>query len=52
MDVWNLFNTNYATAFEGTYQYSIGNTAQGSTWNIPTSIYAPRYARLNVTFSF
>ena len=52
VDVWNLFNTNYATAFEGTYQYSIGNTAQGSTWNIPTSIYAPRYARLNVTFSF
>jgi hypothetical protein len=52
VDVWNLFNTNYGTTFEGTYQYSIGNTAQGSTWNIPTSIYAPRYARLNVTFSF
>jgi hypothetical protein len=52
VDVWNLFNTNYATGFEGTYQYSIGNAAQGSTWNIPTSIYPPRYARLNVTFNF
>ena len=30
----------------------IGNTLQGGTWNIPTTIYAPRYARLNLTFNF
>jgi hypothetical protein len=52
VDVWNLFNTNYTTGFEGTYQYSIGNAEQGGTWNLPTSIYAPRYARLNITFNF
>jgi hypothetical protein len=52
VDVWNLFNTNYTTAFENDYEYSIGNVDQGGTWNIPTSIYAPRYARLNVTFNF
>jgi hypothetical protein len=52
VDVWNLFNTNYATNFEDDYEYSIGNVDQGGTWNIPTSIFAPRYARLNLTFSF
>jgi hypothetical protein len=52
VDVWNLFNTNYATAWENTYQYSIGNSGNGGTWNNPTSIYPPRYARLNVTFNF
>ena len=52
VDVWNLFNTNYSTGFDGTYQYSIGNADQGGTWNNPTSIYPPRYARLNVTFNF
>jgi hypothetical protein len=52
VDVWNLFNTNYATTFDSSYDYSIGNTAQGGTWNIPTAIYAPRYARLNLTFNF
>jgi hypothetical protein len=52
VDVWNLFNTNYSTGFDGTYQYSIGNADQGGTWNNPTSIYPPRYARVNVTFSF
>ncbi len=52
VDVWNLFNTNYATGFEGSYEYSVGNADQGGSWNIPTTIYAPRYARLNVTFRF
>ena len=52
VDVWNLMNTNYSTGYENTYQYSIGNTGQGGTWNIPTTIYAPRYARLNLTFNF
>jgi hypothetical protein len=52
VDVQNLTNTNYATGWENTYQYSIGNTALGSTWHIPTTIYAPRFARLNLTLSF
>jgi hypothetical protein len=52
VDVWNLFNTNYTTTYSNTYEYSIGNTQQGGTWNNPATIYAPRYARLNLTFSF
>jgi hypothetical protein len=46
VDLWNLFNTNYATAYEGNYG------AVGSTWQNPTSIYAPRFVRLNFTIDF
>jgi hypothetical protein len=52
VDGENLFNTNYATTYDNTYQYSVGNTAIGGTWNNPTAIYTPRYARLNFTVSF
>jgi len=52
VDGENLFNTNYATALSGTYQYSAGNTASGGTWKNPTALYPPRYARLNFTVSF
>jgi hypothetical protein len=52
VDIGNVFNTNYATAFENTYQYSVGNTAMGGTWNNPTSVYTPRYFRINTTVSF
>ena len=52
VDGENLFNTNYATAYSGTYQFSAGNTAMGGTWNNPTAIYTPRFARLNFTLSF
>jgi hypothetical protein len=52
VDGENLFNTNYATAYDNTYQYSVGNAASGGTWNNPTTIYPPRYARLNFTVSF
>ena len=52
VDGENLFNTNYATAYSGTYQFSTGNTATGGTWNNPTTLYPPRYARLNFTVSF
>jgi hypothetical protein len=52
VDAENLFNTNYPTAYSGTYQYTAGNTASGGTWNNPTTIYPPRYARLNFTVSF
>ncbi len=52
VDVGNLLNTNYATTWENTYQYSIGNTANGGTWNNPTAIYSPRFVRLNLTLNF
>jgi hypothetical protein len=52
VDGENLFNTNYTTTYDNTYQYSVGNTTMGGTWNNPTAIYTPRYARLNVTVSF
>jgi hypothetical protein len=32
VDVENLFNTSYSTTYENTYQYSVGNTAMGGTW--------------------
>jgi len=52
VDVENLFNTSYSTTYENTYQYSVGNTAMGGTWDNPTAIYSPRFARLNFTVSF
>ena len=52
VDLGNLLNTNYATTWENTYQYSIGNTAQGGTWDNPTAVYTPRFVRLNFTVAF
>jgi hypothetical protein len=52
LDIANVFNTNYTTTYDNTYQYSVGNTAQGGTWNNPTAIFAPRFVRLNFTVSF
>jgi hypothetical protein len=52
VDAENLFNTNYITGFDNTYQYSAGNTAMGGTWSNPTAIYTPRYARVNLTVGF
>jgi hypothetical protein len=52
VDGENLLNTNYATTYDSTYQYSVGNTTTGGTWNNPTAIYPPRYARLNFTLHF
>jgi hypothetical protein len=52
VDLANLLNTNYATNFENTYQYSLGNTGMGGSWNNPTAIYQPRFVRLNFTVNF
>jgi hypothetical protein len=52
VDLANLLNTNYATTWDNTYQYSVGNTGKGGTWNNPTAIFAPRFVRLNFTVSF
>src|SRR5207247_9571476 len=52
VDLGNLLNTNYATTYEDTYQYSVGNTAAGGTWNNPTALYPPRFVRWTVTVDF
>ena len=52
VDLSNLLNTNYTTAFENAYQFSTGNTQQGGTWGNPTAIYSPRFVRWNVTVDF
>jgi hypothetical protein len=52
VDLNNLLNTNYATGYNTTYQYSVGNTAQGGTWANPTSLYGPRFVRINYTIDF
>ena len=51
-DLGNLLNTNYATSYENTYQYSVGNTSLGGTWNAPTAVYTPRFVRLNMALNF
>jgi hypothetical protein len=52
IDLNNLLNTNYATGYNTTYAYSVGNTARGGTWGNPTSIYTPRFVRVNYTLNF
>jgi hypothetical protein len=46
IDLWNLFNTNYATGYEDTFE--VGS----DTWATPESIYPPRFVRLNFTVNF
>jgi hypothetical protein len=52
IDLNNLLNTNYPTGYTTTYTYSVNNSAQGGTWGAPTSIYAPRFVRINYTVEF
>src|SRR5262249_17815487 len=52
LDLNNLLNTNYATGYNTTYTYSAGNTLQGGTWGNPTSLYTPRFLRINYTVNF
>jgi hypothetical protein len=49
IDLYNLFNTNDATAFDQSFDYGV---ASGGEWLRPTTIVAPRFARFNVTFTF
>ena len=49
VDVQNLFNANYATSWDNTYQYGAAN---GGTWNNPTAVYTPRFVRWNLTVDF
>jgi hypothetical protein len=54
IDLWNLFNTNYATGFQGTYATTnaAGVTTVNETWARPNAIYPPRFVRLNFTVNF
>jgi hypothetical protein len=52
VDLNNLLNTNYATGFNTTYVYNTDNTPLPKGWGTPTSIYSPRFVRLNFTVSF
>ena len=49
VDLQNLLNTNYATAYESQYSYT---AAKGGTWNNPTTILGPRFMRLNFTLNY
>ncbi len=51
VDLWNLFNTNYATTYQGTYT-NVAGQPLGGTWGNPSAIYAPRFVRLNFTVNF
>jgi hypothetical protein len=52
IDLNNLLNSNYATGFATTYLYTTDNTPRPSGWGTPTSIYNPRFVRVNFTVSF
>jgi hypothetical protein len=51
VDLTNLLNSNYATAWDNTYQI-LNTTQPGGTWNNPTAVFAPRFVRLNFTVNF
>jgi hypothetical protein len=48
IDLYNLFNTNHATGYDGNYGYA----TNGADWLRPTTIVAPRFARVNFTFYY
>ncbi|HEY7191048.1 MAG TPA: TonB-dependent receptor [Vicinamibacterales bacterium] len=52
LDLNNVLNTNYATGYVTTYQYSDNNTAAGGTFLNPTAVYTPRFVRVNATLNF
>jgi hypothetical protein len=54
-DLQNLFNTNYATAYDNTYAFDnagVTGDENGGSFLNPTQVYTPRFVRFNVTFDF
>ena len=52
-DLYNLFNVNTATFYDGTYDVvPAAGLGPGGEWLRPTGIVQPRFVRLNVTFEF
>ena len=52
VDLNNLLNTNYATGYNTTYIYNTDNSPRPGGWSTPTSIYTPRFVRINYTLNF
>jgi hypothetical protein len=51
VDLSNLLNTNYPTNWEDTYQI-VNPVRPGGSWRNPTTVYTPRFVRLNFTVNF
>jgi hypothetical protein len=53
VDLYNIFNVNTPTAYDGTYDVvPAAGLGPGGEWLRPTGIVQPRFARLNLTMSF
>jgi hypothetical protein len=53
VDLYNIFNVNTPTAYDGTYDVTpAAGLGPGGEWLRPTGIVQPRFARLNLTVSF
>ncbi|HKE88561.1 MAG TPA: TonB-dependent receptor [Vicinamibacterales bacterium] len=54
VDLNNALNTNYATAYNGTFIQGtdVENVVRPSGFLAPTSIYNPRFVRFNITLNF
>jgi len=52
VDLNNLLNSNYATGYSTTYIYNTDNAPRPGGWGVPTSIYGPRFVRINYTLNF
>jgi hypothetical protein len=48
IDLYNLFNANFTTGYQQTYE----QRTNGAAWLTPTAIAAPRLARFHATFNF
>src|SRR4029079_12427360 len=51
IDLYNMFNANTGTTFNGTYG-TLGSPTNGATWLRPTSILNARFVRFNATVDF
>ena len=53
VDLYNLFNVNTPTGYDGTYDVNPApELGPGGEWMRPTGIVQPRFARLNLTVNF
>jgi hypothetical protein len=52
VDLYNLFNTNYATSYNTTYSYTLDAAPRPAGWGTPTGLASPRFVRLNFTMNF
>jgi len=54
VDVYNIFNSDAITGYNGTYTIDNPNTpaVEANTWLDPQSLISPRYVRFQVQFDF